>query len=64
MYIHQSPKNSNAIVSAIAKKNTQATGIVLDLRSTTVTTEQLGNLLGRVRGAGATNITDIKIIGK
>lgn len=56
-------KNPNAIVSAIASKNTQATGIVLDLRNTSVTPEQLGNILQRVRGAGAKNITDIKIIG-
>jgi len=56
--------NPNRIVSAIASKNTQASGIVLDLSNTTVTSEQLGNILQRVRGAGATNITDIKIMGK
>ncbi|CAB3783736.1 hypothetical protein [Pararobbsia alpina] len=52
------------IVGAIADKNSQAQGIVLDLSETSVTREQLGNLLQRVRGTGATNIQDIKIIGK
>jgi len=56
--------NPNRIVSAIASKNTQASGIVLDLTNSTVTPEQLGSLLQRVRGAGATNITDIKVIKK
>ena len=56
--------NPNRIVSSIANKNSQATGIVLDLSKTSVTPEQLGNVLDRVRGAGATNITDIKIMGK
>lgn len=54
--------NPNRIVSAIASKNTQATGIVLDLTNSSVTPEQLRSILQRVRGAGATNITDIKII--
>ncbi|WP_432803791.1 CdiA C-terminal domain-containing protein [Cupriavidus pauculus] len=54
--------NPNRIVSAIASKNTQATDIVLDLTNSSVTPEQLGSILQRVRGAGATNITDIKII--
>jgi filamentous hemagglutinin len=56
--------NPNRIISAIAKKNSQAQGIVLDLTETEVTLEQLGNVLERVRGAGATNICDIVIIGK
>jgi len=51
------------IISSIAKKNTQASGIVLDLSNTSVTKEQLGNVLKRVQGAGAKNIKDIKIIG-
>ncbi|MES0864368.1 hypothetical protein ABLN87_18610, partial [Ruegeria sp. SCPT10] len=55
--------NPNRIISAIAKKNDQATGIVVDLSNSTVTADQLGNVLGRVNGAGATNITDIVIIG-
>lgn len=49
---------------AIASKNTQAQGIVLDLSNSSVTPDQLGNLLQKIRGAGTTNITDIKIIGK
>ena len=56
-------KNPNRIISAIAKKNSQATGIVLDLTETTVTQDQLGNVLKRVQCAGAENITDIQIIG-
>ena len=55
--------NPNRIVSAVAKKNTQASGVVLDLTETTVTQSQLGDVLKRVQGAGATNITDIQIIG-
>ncbi|WP_299073323.1 hypothetical protein [uncultured Paraglaciecola sp.] len=55
--------NPNRIISAIAKKNDQASGIVLDLSNSPVSSEQLGNVLARVNGAGATNITDIVIIG-
>jgi len=60
------PKTANPdrIVSAIAKKNSQASGIVLDLTETSVTPSQLGNILKRVQGAGATDIHDIVIIGK
>jgi hypothetical protein len=54
--------NPNAIISAIAKKNTQASGIVLDLSNTSVTQNQLGNILKRVQRAGATSIRDIQII--
>ena len=43
--------NPSAIIRAITKKNTQTTGVVLDLSSTTVTEEQLGNILARVKGA-------------
>jgi len=51
----------------MAGKNSQTTGIVLDLSKTTVTPEQLGNALQRVRGivesGGKTpNITDIVIL--
>jgi hypothetical protein len=56
--------NPNRIISAIAKKNSQAQGIVLDLTETEVTPNQLGNVLERVQNAGATNICDIVIIGK
>lgn len=55
--------SANRIVSEIAKKNSQAEGIVLDLSKTQVTREQLGNLVKRVNGTGATNIRDIVIIG-
>lgn len=56
--------NPNRIISAIAKKNSQAQGIVLDLTETEVTPNQLGNVLERVQGAGATNIFEIIIIEK
>jgi hypothetical protein len=54
--------NLKAIISAMAKKNLQTEGIVLDLSQSNVTPEQLGDVLARVRGAGATNIKDIEII--
>ena len=56
--------NANRIISAIAKKNSQAEGIVLDLGATSVTRAELGNVLERVRGAGATNIKDVIILGE
>jgi hypothetical protein len=56
--------NPSRIISAIAKKNTQAEGIVLDLSNSAVTPDQLGNVLSRVQRAGATNIKHIVIIGK
>lgn len=61
--------NANRIISSMAGKNSQTTGIVLDLSQTSVTTEQLGNALARVRGivqnGGKTpNITDIIILPK
>ena len=61
--------NPSAIIRAITKKNTQTTGVVLDLSSTTVTADDLGNILGRVRGAiekngGTCNINDIVVMPK
>jgi RHS repeat-associated protein len=56
--------NPNRIISAIASKNSQTGGVVLDLSQTPVTAEQLGNVLQRVQGAGAANIQDIVIMGK
>ncbi|MBP5100645.1 MULTISPECIES: hypothetical protein [Pseudomonas] len=56
--------NADRIISAIAKKSTQAEGIVLDLSRSTVTREQLGDVLRRVNGSGAKKINDIVIIGK
>ena len=57
--------NPGRIISAIAKKNSQVQegGVVLDLSGTTVTRAQLGDVLKRVQGAGATGIRDIVIIG-
>jgi hypothetical protein len=59
------PTTSNParIISAIAKKNSQAEGIVLDLSQTNVTARQLGDVLARIRGAGAMNINDVVILG-
>ncbi len=56
--------NPARIISAMAKKNSQAGGIVLDLRSTNVTADQLGNALQRVQNAGATNVQQIVIMPK
>jgi RHS repeat-associated protein len=56
--------NPNRIISAMAKKNSQTTGIVLDLSKTSVTAEQLGNILKRVQGTGAKNIKDIVVMPK
>lgn len=44
-------KKPDAIISAIAKKNTQTVGRVLDLSNTPVTADDLGNILARVKGA-------------
>jgi filamentous hemagglutinin len=55
--------NPDRIISAIAKKNTQAEGVVLDLTGSSVTRAQLGNVVARVQGAGATKITNVVIIG-
>ncbi len=59
--------NVNRIISSMASKNSQTTGIVLDLSQTTVTAEQLGNALARVEGIITSggkqcNIKDIIII--
>jgi hypothetical protein len=61
--------NPSRIIGAIAEKNSQAKGIVLDLSQTNVTVQDLGNILARVRGSveagGKTfNITDIVILPK
>jgi hypothetical protein len=62
VYTPRTAKPDN-IISAIAKKNTQAEGVVLDLSHTSVTVAQLGNVLARVQGAGARNIRSVVIIG-
>lgn len=61
--------NPSAIIRAITKRNTQATGVVLDLSSTTVTADDLGNILARVKGAiekngGICKINDIVVMPK
>ena len=56
--------NVNRIVGAIRSKNSQTTGIVLDLSQTKVTRPQLDNLLQRVQGAGGNNIKTIIIMPK
>ncbi|MCA9933101.1 MAG: hypothetical protein KC415_04220 [Anaerolineales bacterium] len=54
--------NPNRIVSAIAHKNSQAEGIIPDLRYMIVNLDDLRNILTRVRVAGAENIDSIFII--
>ena len=54
--------NPDRIISAIAAKKDQATGIILDLSQTSVTIEQLGNIKARLLGKGINNITDIIIL--
>lgn len=61
--------NPSAIIRGITKKNTQTVGVVLDLSSSTVTMNDLGNILVRVKGAiekngGTCNIKDIVVIPK
>ena len=60
------PRTSSVdrIVSAIVSKNSQAQSVVLDLSQTSVTADQLVDILIRVRGAGATNIQEIIILPK
>ena len=60
------PTTSNVgrVISAIAKKNSQTQGIVLDLSQTSINAKQLENILQRVQGAGAKNIKDIVIMPK
>lgn len=65
------PKTNNPdnIIKAIAKKNNQTTGIVLDLSNTKVTADELGDILARVKGCiekggKSCNINDIIILPK
>ena len=52
--------NPNRIISELATKGKQgATAVILDLSRTSVTKQQLGNILGRIRGAGAKNIRHV-----
>ncbi|MEE4160829.1 hypothetical protein V2I75_26430 [Pseudomonas viridiflava] len=54
--------NAARIISAIAKKNTQTEGIVLDLSKSSVTREQLGDVLRRVNGSGAKKTLMISLL--
>ncbi|QQT35380.1 DUF6443 domain-containing protein [Sphingobacterium spiritivorum] len=54
----------NAIVSAVASKNSQTVGVIIDLSKTNVVGTQLNNILQRVQGSGATNIKNIIIMPK
>lgn len=61
--------NPSSIIRAITKKNTQTTGVVLDLFNTTVAIDDLGDILGRVTGAiekngGVCNIKDVVVMPK
>jgi len=56
--------NHSRIISGMAKKNKQTEGIVLDLSQTSVTREELGNMLKRTHGMGGTNIIDIIVLGE
>lgn len=59
------PKTSNPdrIISAVASKGSQVEGggVVIDLSQSSVTRDQLGNVLERVRGTGA-RVSDVRII--
>ena len=65
------PKTSNVsrIVGGIARKNSQTTGVVLDLSETTATAADFENVLNRVQGiiesgGKQVNITDVVIMPK
>lgn len=53
--------NPSSIASTTAKKNSQASGIALDLSNTSVTQSQLVSIL-KNQGTGASTIKDIQII--
>jgi hypothetical protein len=54
--------NPNRIITAIADKKNQATGIVLDLSQSSVTIEQLGDVAARLIGKGVHSITEVIIL--
>jgi hypothetical protein len=54
--------NASRIISGIAAKKDQAVGIVLDLSQTTVTAEDLGDIMARLAGKGVTTIKEVIII--
>jgi hypothetical protein len=51
-------------LDAIALTNSQAQGVILDLRNTSVTLEDLGNVMARLEGSGGTNIKEVIVINK
>jgi hypothetical protein len=55
--------NPDRIISTLADKAAQAPALVLDLSRTTVTAQQLGNILTRVQGATTRQVIDIIILG-
>ena len=54
--------NASRVISAIAKKNSQASQVIVDLSQTNLTPRDFGNAVRRVQNAGATNITSIVFI--
>jgi hypothetical protein len=54
--------NSNRKISAIAKKNSQASQVIVDLSRTNLTPKDFGNVVKRVQNAGGTNIKSIIFI--
>jgi filamentous hemagglutinin len=53
--------NADRIVSEVARKGNQAHGVILDLSRSSVTAEQLGNVLNRAQGTGS-RIQDVIIL--
>lgn len=53
--------NPDAIIRAVAKKGSQAYGVVLDLSDTSVRGPDLGDVLARVRGTGS-RLQDVIIV--
>ncbi|MFC3194883.1 RHS repeat-associated core domain-containing protein [Marinicella sediminis] len=60
--------NLNNIMRNIKDKNGQANGqslgVVLDLRKSTATQDQLGDIVGRLRGNGYNNILEVIVLDK
>jgi len=56
--------NQNSVFRSIRNKNDQARGIVVDLSETSVTEADLGNVMARLKGAGADNIREVVFIPK
>lgn len=54
--------DAEAVFRNIRNANGQAQGVVLDLRKTAVKLTDLGNVMARLQGAGATNIEEVIVI--